>query len=503
MRMTTTVDDQGQILGLRFHNASDGGGRQHNIMSPHPDFPEGLMVRTDTRTGMADAYDAMRAGTGATEIGCFMFPILPRQPGTRERHRREIPLSALLGNASHPTPDFPSIKSEPMKSDGDAASRPVQVDVSGPPLDGTAGSQALAQYSHPDAPKTPLGRATGIPFDHSSLIGNTPNADAATSEDLRLRHTGLNRFRAISLRLLSQPPMVFEPEARDTSGLDCMVRFLQYANYLTLAHGGSAKDAYHPPSGDENPILTYSYRDFGRHRGGVALRNERIKAKQQLLDMLEQHVAGPDLSFDSIDYTPLMVETLWSLGPWDLAQSNMIWNGRFEGPWQIDRFDAQKQDSLLDFDCQFDDKKDLQTFIDDFFRPSFRYNPPYEILITNSSAQLVRIRYRSHAVRPWPIERLREFEMPIASFSTDGERERVSWDTTVTFVLVAVVRLRDDKHGKDYIRTYGLSGCRTPMHDSSPSFMKGDWSLKDLGSKEYTLLYAKRPGATTVVLSEE
>jgi hypothetical protein len=91
----------------------------------------------------------------------------------------------------------------------------------------------------------------------------------------------------------------------------------------------------------------------------------------------------------------------------------------------------------------------------------------------------MRVDYYSHLLLPHLIFDLRVVKVP---------QETENGSDMVRYVLVAVVRMRRDPGGKDFIRTYCSTGEATIL-TATLKYMDNSWSVSDCGGYHYNLIY--------------
>ncbi|KAH7121631.1 hypothetical protein EDB81DRAFT_891199 [Dactylonectria macrodidyma] len=177
-------------------------------------------------------------------------------------------------------------------------------------------------------------------------------------------------------------------------------------------------------------------------------KERRVKAKKQFVSLLKVEIQclgdQEQLSFLNLAESYIMANTLWSSSTWLAAQS-------------------------------------LQDAMTEYFSPSVIFSK-FERVLVSRSPSFARVHYSSSDTEPYPLAQLRTCEMPVWH-ETDQVVLR-------QYVLVAVVRMRDELLPRDCLRVYGVDGSPIVMASVHPSFVGNNLSLADSGRREYMLFYA-------------
>ncbi|KAF9769121.1 hypothetical protein IL306_013513 [Fusarium sp. DS 682] len=108
---------------------------------------------------------------------------------------------------------------------------------------------------------------------------------------------------------------------------------------------------------------------------------------------------------------------------------------------------------------------------------------------------IVRVSYNPGSGERLPFKELRSLPLPV--WKETGNRQK-PFDMTewAEYVLLAVVRMRDEPSSHDLVRIYGTHGAEiVPEYENIPC-MATNWSVEDVNKNNYMLFYGP-PGYKT------
>ncbi|KAF0635689.1 hypothetical protein NXS19_009431 [Fusarium pseudograminearum] len=260
-------------------------------------------------------------------------------------------------------------------------------------------------------------------------------------------------------------------------GLDCLIVVLRCIYSTSMFQNGGACH-WIGAAEKKNRILRHAWSPFGKEEREV---REDAKDRENVL----QSIDGRHHSFDLLCNSELMNETFWSQNVFLLFEGLLgATDARYvEGsPTQFANQCLLKLDLLTD----------PTSTMDGVIKQSFGCIPFCNQWVWSRPSRpwVVRVMYTPDVMmsRRLGINDLRRLQIPI--WKQRESAETACWDEIgkSEYFLMAVVRLRDDRHTQDYVRTYHRHGANIIPENPSGAFVNNSWSLKDNGGK-YMLFY--------------
>ncbi|EKJ69122.1 hypothetical protein FPSE_10703 [Fusarium pseudograminearum CS3096] len=270
-------------------------------------------------------------------------------------------------------------------------------------------------------------------------------------------------------------PTVTKDNAR--SALDCLIVVLRciYSNFM-FEHGGACH--WIGAAEKKNHILRHAWSPFGPERSDV---REDARDREQVLKL----ISGCDSSFESLCNSELMNEAFWSQNEFLLFEGLL---GATDAKYVEASPTQFANQCLLKLDLLTDPTSTMEGVIKESFgRIPFCHQWVWS---RPSRPWIIRVMYTPNVImsRRLGINDLRTLRIPI--WKQRESAETACWDEIgkSEYFLMAVVRLRDDRHTQDYVRTYNEFGANIVAENPSDTFVNNSWSLNDDGGK-YMLFY--------------
>ncbi|KAF5719403.1 hypothetical protein FGLOB1_1184 [Fusarium globosum] len=273
--------------------------------------------------------------------------------------------------------------------------------------------------------------------------------------DIRTHHDVTGRAQRTAIAILNGRP----PSSPTSPGLASLVVVLRVIYAYLLTHPGALPFLDWVKSEEkQNPILRAAWHPFGDEPEEIKL---ATRSMNEWVEDLRSKGFSPDESFYTLCESSLMKNTFWSHPGIRVVRP----------PAQVESSNSAGSylhADLLEFNPAQKPGQTLQAFADDLFET------------TTAGPPIIRILYHSDGKQPIDFKDLRSFRPPISSDTTHGIQK--------TYMVLAIVRLNDNSHKNDYVRTYSIDGPNFIAEYEPPSFMAHRWSVKDAPVK-YMLIY--------------
>jgi len=273
--------------------------------------------------------------------------------------------------------------------------------------------------------------------------------------DIRIHHDVKGRGQRTAIAILNGRP----PSSPTSPGLASLIVVLRiiYA-YLLTRPGALPFLDWLKSSEKENPILRAAWHPFGDEPEEI---EQATRSMSKWVEDLRSKGFSPDESFYTLCESSLMKNTFWShpgirvvCPPTQMERSNPA--------------GSYLHADLLEFHPARKPGQTLQAFADDLFET------------TTARPPIIRILYHSDEKQPIDFNGLRSFRPPVSSGAAPGIEKK--------YMVLAIVRLNDNSHKNDYVRTYSILVFNFIAEYEPPSFMAHRWSVKDAPAK-YMLIY--------------
>ncbi|KAF5580284.1 uncharacterized protein FSUBG_13437 [Fusarium subglutinans] len=300
------------------------------------------------------------------------------------------------------------------------------------------------------------------------------------NNDIRVHHKlhGPN-IDVVAAILEGRPPQFAHADAQP--GFDCLIVVLRRI-YSHVMLDLVPPPAWMQASEEANPILRLAWHLFG---DDVVQREEAIKARHEAFGALNAKGISHKSSFEEICSSSLMNKTFWSQDEFRLTD---ILHCIDTGAVADGTPDDIASTSLLELNHVETPGRTLQEVVDDSF--GVITHKGKQILSRPNDPWIVRVTYTpdSSDTERFDLNKLRTLHLPI--WKLDEQDPDISYLNVGKneYFLLAVVRLRDNKHPGEYVRTYGIHGSNIVGERQPPSIVNHDWSVKD-GHGKYMLFY--------------
>lgn len=283
--------------------------------------------------------------------------------------------------------------------------------------------------------------------------------------DLRSQYdpTGSEATVVAENLIIRYPP---SSDETTTPGLDCLTVVLRFI-YSRFLLGKVRNFEWMGASEKKNPILGYAWHSLGLEPKEI---QQTAEDKKTLLKSLNL----PGNSFEDFCNSALMNETFWSQFELQLFQPliTAIDGTRVNmSPSETSRI------GLLELDRAKSPDLTMEAVVEGSFGV-FIYEGQ-EVVFRPGRPTVIRLFYQSHPDpdRCLDINAFRILSVPRWQLDPfKGSYFKNGYDE---YFLMAVVRLKDDHHPREYVRTYTTSGAPVVPLPGSESLIDKNWSIKD------------------------
>ncbi|RKL47055.1 hypothetical protein BFJ72_g2792 [Fusarium proliferatum] len=280
--------------------------------------------------------------------------------------------------------------------------------------------------------------------------------------------------------ILEGRPPHFEPQdAR--SGFDCLIVVLRRI-YSHVMLDLVPLPAWKGASEEENPILRLAWHLFGDEQ---TQREDAKRARHEVFGILDKKRISHKSSFEQLCTSSLMNKTFWSQDEFRLTDILYCID---TGAVADGSHDDIARTGLLELNHVETPGRTLQEVVDNSF--GVITHKEKQILSRPNDPWVVRVVYTpdSNVSNRFDLKDLRTLHLPI--WEQDEEDPDISYVIVGKneYFLLAVVRLRDDRHPVEYVRTYGIHGSNIVGERQPPSIFNNEWSVRD-GHGKYMLFY--------------
>lgn len=279
--------------------------------------------------------------------------------------------------------------------------------------------------------------------------------------------------------LMSRPPLYQSFD--ETTGIDCLTMVLRrlHAHTMIGPHGFLRFRSFQDAEKD-NAIIRHSWQKFGTEPHE---RRDATASWRMLKPELGHHGLRADASLGDICTSVLMNKTYWSQNEMRLLEPKVCLES-----WQIVGENAEEIASLSLLRLDLDDSPDLtlQDAVDRSFgiferegkRTMHRPSRPY----------IIRVLYNPESQQRLFFQELRGLILPFWT-ETGDRNDPFDKSGTAPYVLLAVVRMRENSTNHDYARMYACHGSEIICQYEHAHFLRTDWSVEDADNNIYMLFY--------------
>ncbi|KAM0268928.1 hypothetical protein ACHAPA_004528 [Fusarium lateritium] len=306
-----------------------------------------------------------------------------------------------------------------------------------------------------------------------------------SSKDLRtLYDLGTEDGRRTANAILQDRP----PHSRmKAAGFDCLIVVLRriYSRCL-LGEESVSSPKWLKASENINPILGHAWHKFGQAPEEV---EEVSEERKQVFRKLSALQLNPLSSFEVLCHSEMMNCTFWAQDAFRLVDNLYEVNTGDEAgvqPDEIARMSLLELDHIKYPDMTLEDAVNKAFGVIDLQEP---------VISMPSRPWVIRVLYHSHdqEERRLRLKDLRHLQLPI--WEEDMNSPNICFDEVgkVFYELMAIVRIRDEDHPDDFVRTYSSYGFNIIPEYEPPAFMERSWRLTD-PSARYMLFYERVDG---------
>ncbi|KAF5600426.1 hypothetical protein FPANT_2441 [Fusarium pseudoanthophilum] len=298
------------------------------------------------------------------------------------------------------------------------------------------------------------------------------------TEDIRNRYNIRGPQADIVAAILEgRPPQFSSRDARP--GFDCLIVVLRRI-FSHIMLGPVPAIDWLADSEKENPILRYAWGLFGDETE-VESAN---RARHQVFDELHSKGLDNQGSFEELCNSSLMNKTFWSQSEFRLTGYHVDIDTR--KPVEVSH-DELADTSLVKLNHVDHPGRRLHEAVNGSF--GVKTKNEKKLLLQPHNPRIVRLMYTpspNETIR-FGYDMLRHLEVPIIEFHPNDPEAGVikGW---IRYSLLAVVRLRDEQHPTEFVRTYGDRGENLIGEREPPSIVDNCWSINDQHGK-YMMFY--------------
>ncbi|KLO87965.1 uncharacterized protein LW93_5131 [Fusarium fujikuroi] len=282
--------------------------------------------------------------------------------------------------------------------------------------------------------------------------------------------------------LEGRPPQFSNRDARP--GFDCLIVVLRRIFSHIMLGPVPAVD-WLEASEKENPILRFAWGVFGDEKAEM---ESATRARYQVFDELPSKGLDHSSSFEELCNSSLMNKTFWSQSEFRLTGILVDINTRMVIEVSSDEL---ADTSLLRLNHVEHPGQPLHEVVSKSFGVVTRKET--KVLASPHNPRIVRVEYTpspDDTIR-FGFKNLLNLSIPVLQFKPDDPTQVIQkgW---IGYSLLAVVRLKDDKHASEFVRTYSERGENLIGEREPPSIVDNSWSINDQQGK-YMLFYGVLP----------
>ncbi|KAH7262921.1 hypothetical protein BKA59DRAFT_551135 [Fusarium tricinctum] len=306
-----------------------------------------------------------------------------------------------------------------------------------------------------------------------------------TSKDIRtLYDIGSDSGCQIANDILQcRPPFSRTPAA----GFDCLVVVIRriYSRCM-IGEKAVVTPKWLKTSEQSNPILGHAWHTFGRTPAEVV---ESDKERKWVFTKLRELEIEPKSSFEDLCHSAMMNYTFWAQNVFRLVDTLYEVNTGNQAKVNLDEIARM---SLL----KLDHVKSPEMTLNDAINRAFGVIDLEEpVISTPACPRVVRVLYHSHVQeeRRLGLKDLRYLQLPVWQEDMESPEPGFNVVGEVVYSLMAIVRLQDEAHPTDFVRTYSPHGCNIVPEYELQTCMEREWRLTD-PSARYMLFYERVDG---------